>query len=69
MVLRRGLLESDDSVQASELLRLDMPAEEVLAAAPPGLLDAARREWVATVLKKQEVRHETPHLTELTPCV
>ena len=41
------------SMQAYELLCLDMPAEQAVlaAAAPPGLLDAARAVWAKAVLR------------------
>ena len=43
--------------QAYELLRTDMPAEEVqLAAAAPGLLDAARARWAHRDEIEQQVR-------------
>ena len=43
--------------QAYELLRTDMPAEEVeLAAAAPGLLDAARARWAHRDEIEQKVR-------------
>ena len=40
-------------MQAYELLCLDMPAEQaaLAAAAPPGLLDAARARWVDIALE------------------
>ena len=41
------------SMQAYELLCLDMPAEQaaLAAAAPPGLLDAARARWAEVALQ------------------
>ena len=41
------------SMQAYELLCLDMPAEQAVlaAAAPPGLLDAARAVWAEAALQ------------------
>ena len=41
------------SMQAYKLLCLDMPAEQAVlaAAAPPGLLDAARAVWAKAVLR------------------
>ena len=41
------------SLQAYELQRLDMPAEQAVlaAAAPPGLLDAARATWAQAALR------------------
>ena len=41
------------SMQAYELLCLDMPAEQaaLAAAVPPGLLDAARARWAEAALQ------------------
>ena len=48
-------------MQAFELLRVDLPAEEAMlaAAAPPGLLEHARLQW-AQRRKQADVRHTSP---------
>ena len=58
--------------QAYKLLRIDMPAEEVqlAAAAPPGLLDAARARWAQRGETEPEVRaafHALQHFPCQTP--